>query len=191
MHLPERLTIGTSSMAPSRLRAPRAQCRGRPPCWTSGDFALAAAGQDVGACAGAPRAGPLRCLELAAADFGTAPLALIEAGDLHTLGRFAFARHGTSLLSALREVEFFAFGLPLRRLQHFGVNRKLAAKSRSALASCRRCRPAFVLWISPRRASTSDYRSRASQVAVAPPRRAPRLYSGSHGALVDRAPRSA
>ena len=68
----------------------------------------AAAGEDVGASADAPRAGPLRCFELAATDLGAATLALVETGGLHRLGGFAFARHGTSLLTALREVEFLA-----------------------------------------------------------------------------------
>jgi hypothetical protein len=70
----------------------------------------AAAGQNVGRGAEVPRAGPLRCLELAAADLGAAALALVQATALDMLTRFAFARHGNSLLIAIREVEFFAVG---------------------------------------------------------------------------------
>lgn len=67
----------------------------------------AAAGQDVLPGAQAPRTGPLRCLELAAADLGTATLALIETSDLYMLGLFA-TRHETSLRSAVSKVEFLA-----------------------------------------------------------------------------------
>jgi hypothetical protein len=69
----------------------------------------AAAGEDVGPGAEAPRAGPLGCSELAAADLGTAALALLDAATFNMLGRFA-ARHGMSLSRVIGEVEFFAFG---------------------------------------------------------------------------------
>ena len=75
----------------------------------------AAAGQDVGARAGAPRAGPLGLPELAATDLGTAALALVRTGDFDMLGLFA-TRHETSLRIALREVEFFAFDFLVLRL---------------------------------------------------------------------------
>ena len=75
----------------------------------------AAAGQDVGARAGAPRAGPLRCFELAAADLGTATLALVETSNFDFLGTFAFTRHENSISIVIAEVEFFAFGFFRRR----------------------------------------------------------------------------
>jgi hypothetical protein len=68
----------------------------------------AAAGQDVGPGARAPGTGPLRRLELAAADLGAPAAALVETGGLHMLAGFAITRHGTSLLTAFREVEFLA-----------------------------------------------------------------------------------
>ena len=90
---------------------------------------LPAAGESVSARAEAPRAGPLRCLELAAADLGTAALALVDAGALDMLGGFAFTRHGTSLRIAIRDVEFFAVRF-LSTVEDVGECRKIARSRR-------------------------------------------------------------
>ena len=115
----------------------------------------AAAGQDVRTGAGTPRASPLGRLELAATDLGTAALALLDAGDANMTGRFAFARHGTSLSIAIGEVEFFASGF----FKHAPRRRKLGGKPPRQPVCCvaaAMCALA-VFWI-----SSSACRSRAS-----------------------------
>lgn|SRR6185436_2458268 len=74
----------------------------------------AAAGQYVLTGAQAPGAGPLRRLELAAADLGAAALAALEATGLGMLGGFA-TRHKNSLATSIREIEFFAIDFATRR----------------------------------------------------------------------------
>lgn len=106
---PTRVPALVPITAPSRTRAQCARMSWQAPVMGLSWVRLsAAAGQDVGARAGAPRAGPLRCLELAAADLGTAALALTETSDLDVLATFAFARHENSISIAISDREFLA-----------------------------------------------------------------------------------
>ena len=109
----------SSNMAPSRsTRSARAVSWQAPMSGFRRVSRSAAAGQDVGPGAQAPRTGPFGCPELAAPDLRAAALALIGTGNFDILG-FLATRHIATLPRAIREVEFSAFGFferaPLRR----------------------------------------------------------------------------
>lgn len=98
----------SSNMAPSRACVARDVVAG-PHVGHQACRRSTAAGQNVRPGAQAPGTRPLGCLELAAADLGAAPLALVTAGNIDLVSGFAFARHGNSLRIAISAVEFFAF----------------------------------------------------------------------------------